>query len=40
MCKNTDSHLKPRTVTIKNVLGSFLRYCEKSSIVVMVMGVF
>jgi hypothetical protein len=29
MGKNTDSHLKTRTVTVKNVSGSFLRYCAR-----------
>ena len=32
MRKNTDLHLKTRTVTVKNVSGSFLRYrarCKK-----------
>ncbi len=27
MRKNTDLHLKTRTVTVKNVSRSFLRYC-------------
>jgi hypothetical protein len=27
MRKNTDSHLKTRTVAVKNVSRSFLRYC-------------